>query len=90
MFKRLSPSDLTYLYDAIVETLQQFRFTDDLHPGRLDGEHATIELRINKRSLSAGFNQYADSTELPASLQKIMGFADTRLAKQPVKPRSPQ
>lgn len=88
--EKLSPSDLSYLYAAVIETLQQFRFIDDLHPGRLDGGHATIELRINKRSLSAGFAQYADYTELPASLRKVMKFADARLAKQPIKPRSPQ
>ncbi|MEO8351949.1 MAG: hypothetical protein ABI680_09470 [Chthoniobacteraceae bacterium] len=80
--EKLSQSDLAFLYDAVLQTLQQFRFIEDLYPDRMDGGYAIIELRVNKRSLLARFNQFGDTAELPGSLQKIMKFADSRLAKR--------
>ena len=81
--EKISQSELAFLYDAVLQTLQQFRFTEDRNPDRMDGGYARIELSINKRSLSAGFSQYGDIGELPGSLQKIMKFADARMAKHP-------
>jgi hypothetical protein len=80
---KLSESDLRFLYDAILQTLQDFRFTDDALPDRLDGGYATVELRIGSRSLSAGFSSFGDTAELPSSVQRIMKFADSKLANHP-------
>jgi hypothetical protein len=78
---KLSKSDLTFLYEAVLQTLQDFRFTGAALPDRMDGGYATIELRIGARSLSAGFSSFGDTAELPASVRRIMKFADSRMAK---------
>ena len=82
-YKKLSRADSTFLYDAVLQTLREFHFTGEPRLDVMDGGYATIELGIGTRSLSAGFNSLADTAELPASLQKIMKFADSQMAKHP-------
>lgn len=81
--EKLTPVEQTMIYAAAVRTLQDFRFTPDTHPNRLDGGFATIQLTVDKRSLKAGFSGLANTSELPASLREIVEFADQRLAKYP-------
>ncbi len=80
---RLSQADLALFYDAILETLREFRFVGETYPDRMDGGHATIDLRIGTRSLSATFSSFGDTTELPRSAQRIMKFVDARIANHP-------
>lgn len=77
----LSQDELTLLYDSVVETLRRFEFTGEQAP-ILDGGTARVELRIGGRSLTAGFSSFAGTKELPRSVQRIMQFADARLAKR--------
>ena len=76
----LSQTDLAHLYDWVLETVRDFRFAGE-QPPMLDGGSAQVELRIGRRSLAAGFSPFADTKELPTSVQRIMRFADSRLAK---------
>jgi hypothetical protein len=64
-----------------LETVRDFQFLGE-QPSTLDGGFVHVELRIGRRTLAAGFNSFADAKELPVSVQRIMDFADSQLAKR--------